>query len=72
MRNNYQNEEIATSQPAVPEQVSVALTELAGGARCPRAERTVARDQVVDRYTEIIPAAGEAARRLLPSGGPSV
>ena len=30
MRKNYQNEEIDTSQPAVPEAVSVALTELAG------------------------------------------
>jgi putative transposase len=30
VRKNYQNEEIDTSQPAVPEAVSVALTELAG------------------------------------------
>ena len=30
MRKNYQNEEIDTSQPAVPEQVSVALGELVG------------------------------------------
>ncbi len=30
VRKDYQNEEIDTSQPAVPEQVSVALAELAG------------------------------------------
>ena len=30
MRKNYQNQEIDTSQPAVPETVSVALAELAG------------------------------------------
>jgi hypothetical protein len=30
VRTDYQNEEIDTSQPAVPEQVSVALAELAG------------------------------------------
>ena len=33
MRKQYQNEEIDTSQPAVPEQVSVALGELAGELR---------------------------------------
>ena len=33
MRKDYQNEEIDTSQPAVPERVSVALTELAGEIR---------------------------------------
>ena len=33
MRKTYQNEEIDTSQPAVPEQVSVALAELAGEMR---------------------------------------
>lgn len=33
MRKNYQNEEIDTSRPAVPEQVSVALAELAGEMR---------------------------------------
>ena len=33
MRENYQNEEIDTSPPAVPEQVSVALAELAGEMR---------------------------------------
>ena len=33
MRKTYQNQEIDTSQPAVPEQVSVALTELAGDLR---------------------------------------
>jgi putative transposase len=33
VRKNYQNEEIDTSQPAVPEQVSVALAELAGEMR---------------------------------------
>ena len=33
MRKNYQNEEIDTSQPVVPEQVSVALAELAGELR---------------------------------------
>ena len=33
MRKDYQNEEIDTSQPAVPEQVSVALGELAGEMR---------------------------------------
>jgi hypothetical protein len=30
VRKDYQNEEIDTSRPAVPEQVSVALAELAG------------------------------------------
>ncbi len=30
MRKTYQNEEIDTSQPTVPEAVSVALAELAG------------------------------------------
>ncbi len=33
MRKTYQNEEIDTSQPAVPETVSVALAELAGELR---------------------------------------
>ncbi len=33
MRKHYQNEEIDTSQPAVPDTVSVALTELAGEMR---------------------------------------
>ena len=33
MRKTYQNQEIDTSQPAVPEQVSVALAELAGEMR---------------------------------------
>ena len=33
MRKNYQNEEIDTSQPAVPDTVSVALGELAGELR---------------------------------------
>ena len=33
MRKNYQNQEIDTSQPAVPETVSVALAELAGEMR---------------------------------------
>ena len=33
MRKNYQNEEIDTSQPAVPERVSVVLAELAGEMR---------------------------------------
>ena len=33
MRKNYQNQEIDTSQPAVPDTVSVALTELAGEIR---------------------------------------
>ena len=33
MRKNYQNGEIDTSQPAVPDTVSVALTELAGELR---------------------------------------
>ncbi len=33
MRKAYQNEEIDTSQPAVPETVSVALAELAGEMR---------------------------------------
>ena len=33
MRKTYQNQEIDTSQPAVPEQVSVALGELAGEMR---------------------------------------
>ena len=33
VRKNYQNQEIDTSQPAVPEQVSVALAELAGEMR---------------------------------------
>jgi transposase-like protein len=33
VRKTYQNQEIDTSQPAVPEQVSVALTELAGDLR---------------------------------------
>ena len=33
MRKNYQNEEIDTSQPAVPDMVSVALAELAGEMR---------------------------------------
>jgi len=33
VRKNYQNQEIDTSQPAVPEQVSVALGELAGEMR---------------------------------------
>jgi putative transposase len=33
VRKNYQNQEIDTSQPAVPEQVSVALDELAGEMR---------------------------------------
>ena len=33
MRKNYQNQEIDTSQPAVPESVSVALAELAGEMR---------------------------------------
>ena len=31
MRKNYQTEKIDTSQPAVPDTVSVALGELAGG-----------------------------------------
>jgi putative transposase len=33
VRKTYQNEEIDTRQPAVPEQVSVALAELAGEMR---------------------------------------
>ena len=33
MRKNYQNQEIDTSQPAVPDTVSVALTELTGEIR---------------------------------------
>jgi putative transposase len=33
VRKNYQNEEIDTSQPVVPDQVSVALCELAGEVR---------------------------------------
>jgi len=33
VRKNYQNQEIDTSQPAVPETVSVALAELAGEMR---------------------------------------
>ena len=33
MRKTYQNEEIDTSRPAVPETVSVALAELAGELR---------------------------------------
>ena len=33
MRKNYQNQEIDTSQPAVPDTVSVALAELAGEIR---------------------------------------
>ena len=33
MRKNYQNTEIETSHPAVPERVSVALDELAGELR---------------------------------------
>ena len=33
MRKHYQNKKIDTSQPAVPETVSVALTELAGELR---------------------------------------
>ena len=33
MRKNYQNQEIDTSQPAVPDTVSVALAELAGELR---------------------------------------
>ena len=33
MRKNYQNQEIDTSQLAVPDTVSVALTELAGEIR---------------------------------------
>jgi transposase-like protein len=33
VRNNYQNREIDTSQPAVPDAVSVALSELAGELR---------------------------------------
>ncbi len=33
MRKNYQNEEIDTSPPAVPDTVSVALAELAGEMR---------------------------------------
>ena len=33
MRKNYQNEEIDTSQPAVPETVSVALAEMAADMR---------------------------------------
>ena len=33
MRKHYQNEEIDTSQPAVPATVSVALGELAGEMR---------------------------------------
>lgn len=33
MRKDYQTQEIDTSQPAVPEQVSVALAELAGEMR---------------------------------------
>ena len=33
MRKTYQNEEIDTSQPAVPDTVSVALGELAGEMR---------------------------------------
>jgi putative transposase len=33
VRKNYQSQEIDTSQPAVPEQVSVALDELAGAMR---------------------------------------
>ncbi len=33
MRKTYQNEEIDTSRPAVPEQANVALAELAGELR---------------------------------------
>ena len=33
MRKHYQNEEIDTSQPAVPDTVSVALAKLAGELR---------------------------------------
>ena len=33
MRKNYQNQEIETSHPAVPERVSVALAELTGELR---------------------------------------
>ena len=33
MRKDYQNREIDTSQPGVPERVSVALDELAGELR---------------------------------------
>jgi hypothetical protein len=33
VRKNYQNKKIDTNQPAVPETVSVALTELAGELR---------------------------------------
>ncbi len=33
MRKDYQNQEIDTSQPAVPDTVSVALAELAGEMR---------------------------------------
>ena len=33
MRKNYQNQKIDTSQPAVPDTVSVALGELAGELR---------------------------------------
>ena len=33
MRKNYQNTEIETSHPAVPERVSVALAELTGELR---------------------------------------
>jgi hypothetical protein len=33
VRKDYQNEEIDTSQPAVPDTVSVALAELAGEMR---------------------------------------
>ena len=33
MRKDYQNKKIDTSQPAVPETVSVALAELAGELR---------------------------------------
>lgn len=33
MRKDYQNKKIDTSQPAVPETVSVALTELVGELR---------------------------------------
>jgi hypothetical protein len=33
VRKDYQNKKIDTSQPAVPETVSVALTELAGEVR---------------------------------------
>lgn len=33
MRKHYQNKKMDTSQPAVPEMVSVALAELAGEVR---------------------------------------